>query len=696
MKRPLFVMGMVFGGCLLAARLAGFHVALIAAVVCALFFVLVLAMRTLRGNTALLAALLSAVAAFSMFSAREHLTVRPLQALDGQTMTATVWLTGEAGKTDHSTVYYARVTSGELPPGTRLMVWVTDGDESPELYNLAQAPLRLTATDGYRDEGVYLMAWAEDDWVVTLTDERPWDAGLTAWRRSVMANIDEKADGEVAGLIRAVCFGDKSGLKTETTAAFADAGLSHLTAVSGFHMSVIALGFFGLLCRLRVKRRLAAVLSLPVPVLFAALTGFTYSALRAGVMCLLVMLAEVARRRSDAKNSLGGAVLLILLVDPNAIYDLGFLLSVAATLGIVCTAHWAMTSGEGRSRLRRAAETLWAAVRITLAATIATLPIIALTFGRLPVLSPVSNLLGEPAASVIVVCGCVGTLLQSVSWLSILASPLLLVAGLAARFLLWWARWIASLPVAVFVLDHPYLLLWACAVPFALVVGWRLLRGRGLRVTAMLLVIALAAAMLAHTLGMRGVTVVTAANLSDSTALLLTRDGHHGLVLTGSAADVARFLEQQGIDQLDFVLYTNKEKATPAAIPAACVMAPMDSCGVTRLDDTAAATFWNDSAARLVDGWLTLTLGKTRVLVCPPNGDAAALPTTARQAELLIFDRTPPRHATALSAGGGILCCGTAELHTVTKAVPWGHYPVRITADETVVVKTRGQGDWQE
>jgi hypothetical protein len=228
----------------------------------------------------------------------------------------------------------------------------------------------------------------------------------------------------------------------------------------------------------------------------------------------------------------------------------------------------------------------------------------------------------------------------------------------------------------------------------ALFFGWRLLRGHGLRVATIMLTIAVCAAALAHTLGMRGVTVLTVTDLSDGTALILTRDGHHGLVITGSSHEAAYLLRQQGIDRLDFVLYTKEDEVT-TDIPAASVFAPTDADGVTRLDDTATVTFWNDSTARLCNGWLMLTIGETRVLLCPPNGDASALPEAERQAELLLFDRTPPQHATALSASGGVLCCDAEALPAVTKAVPWGSYPILTTADEAVEVKTRGQGDWQ-
>ncbi|MBO5797499.1 MAG: ComEC/Rec2 family competence protein, partial [Clostridia bacterium] len=532
-------------------------------------------------------------------------------------------------------------------------------------------------------DGVYLSAFLEDC-TVTLSDERPWDAGLTAWRRSVLRQVDKQADGQVAALLRAICFGDKSRLSAETVQNFSDAGLSHLMAVSGFHMSTVVLGFFGILYFLGLRRRWAAIASLPVPFLFAALTGFSYSALRAGVMCLVMLLAWVFRRRADGKNSLGGAVLLILLLDFHAVYDLGFRLSVAATVGVLLMLGWSRRE-EAETRWQKMRQRLWMGVKVTLAATVATLPIIALTFGRVALLSPVTNLLASVAASAIVVCGCLGAMLLCVSWLGFLGSPLILVAGVCARWLLLLAEWVASLPVAVFMLDRAYLLLWACAAPAALVLGWRVLKGRGVRLTAMLLAITLFAAVLTHHFGMRGVTTFTVEHHIGGSAILFTRDGHRALVLTGQPEgwQVKQMLKQQGVKTLDFLLYTESDTALPLEGVAETLLPAED---VT-------VHFWSDATAHLRDGWLFLQIGETQVLLCPAKGDAAALPAEERRADLLIFDEVPPENVTALAAGGAVLCCEAEDMAAVTRVVPWGVYPIEVTAGETVRVNTRGEGD---
>ncbi|MBO5797430.1 MAG: ComEC/Rec2 family competence protein [Clostridia bacterium] len=683
MRRPLYVVGMTFGLSLLVAVSAGLHVALIAGALGVFLFLLALAIRRFRRNEAVLAALLAAVAAFCLFAVRELTVVRPLKQWDGKEVAATLWLEREVNATDRTTAYIARVREGELPYDTKVLLWVRNAENVPDLYNRVTTVLEPSFDEAGRSDGVYLSAFL-GDCTVTLSDERPWDATLTAWRRSVLRQVDKKANGQVAALLRAICFGDKSCLSAETVQNFSDAGLSHLMAVSGFHMSTVVLGFFGVLYFLGLRRRWAAIASLPIPFLFAALTGFSYSALRAGAVCIVMLLATAFHRRADGKNSLGGAVLLILLLDFHAVWDLGFRLSVAAAFGILLMSGWSRKR-EAETFWRRMGYRLWTGVKVTLAATVATLPIIALTFGKVALLSPVTNLLASAAASVIVVCGCLGAILLGVPWFAFLGSPLVLAAGVCARWLLWLVDWVASLPVAVFMLDSPYLLLLACAAPFALVLGWRLLKGRGLRLTAMLLAITLFAAVLTHRIGMRGVTTLTVEHHVNGSALLLTRDGHRALVLTGQPEgwQVDRLLEQQGAQKLDFLLYTETDTVLPLENVAETVL-PAD--GVT-------VEFWNDATARLQGGWLFLQIGETEVLLCPEAGDAAALPVEERKVDLLIFDEVPPGNVTALSAAGAVLCCEAEDMRAVTRVVPWGVYPIEVTAGETVRVTTRGEGD---
>lgn len=717
MRRPLAVVGFSFGGALLAASVIGVHLVIAAAVICVLFFLVSVATRPLRHHIALLAALLSAAAAFCVFAAKETMEVRPVQAMDSQTVEMRVWLEREMGETSAGRSYLAEVRAGALPAGTRLLIWVKSEEGAPGLYDLARGVLTLTATDHFRAEGCYLRAWLADGHAFTVeqTSKRPWQAAVYGFRDRLTAVIDGVTDGDAGALIKGMCFGDRTALSEEVTDAFRTVGLSHLLAISGFHMTVIVLLTQVLLRALRIKKRLAALLTLPVMAGFVVLTGASRSTVRAGIMCGILLLGQCVRREADARNSLGAAILLLTAAQPFAVYDAGLLLSAGSVLGLLyleplfprlrgAKAEQPFWRREGR----RVIMALWNGIRVTLTAVLPTLPVLALTFGSVPPLSPLANLLADGAASAVTACGCLGALLGLIPGLHLLSTPLLAAGGVLAHYLLWLTETMAAWPFASFVLDRPYLLLWTCLLPVLLIAGWRLLGRRGVSVSAALAVIILASAALVHILGMRGVTAATVIPMSKGTAVLLERDGRKALVLTSvertAARDTARLLAQRGIDRLDFVLYTGEDGGLAAAREVLSERTAVDSWlsfageeGSSRFPDKASAVFWNDCRAERCGRWTRLFLGETRLLLCPAGGDAALLPPDWRLTNALLFDGGPPLHATALTAQRGILACAADDVPALTKAMPWGLYPIALTAEEeTVTLLTRGIGDIQE
>lgn len=682
LKRPLYVVGMSFGLALLTATVTGYHTAFIAAVLCALLFVLTLAVKRLRQYEGVMAALLAACAAFAVFTGWEYQTVQPLQRMSGETVELTLWIEEAVGETDRSLTYFARVREGVLPEDTRILLRVTNGAKAPQLHDRVQAKVRLEATDEWRAHNVFLAVWV-NDCTVTRSEERPWDYGLQNWRTRILGRLETKADGDVAALLRAICFGDKTTLGDGVKDHFAAAGISHITAVSGFHMNILSLGAFSLLCFWGLRRRWAALLAFPIPFVFAALTGFSYSAMRAGVMACLMLAAAVFRRESEGCNSLGGATLCLLAFDITAVYDIGFQLSVAATWGILLA---------GSLQPHKKATPLCAlgrGLQLTVAAVMATLPLSALYFGEISALSPLTNLVAQPLAAVVVSVGCIGTLLLSVPFLAFVGSACILVAGIAARGLLWIGDIAAALPFAALRLQEPYLVLWALAVPFAMLLGWRLLRGRGLRITAMLLVIVFCVSTLVFRLGMRGVTLLSVSNVSGGTVVLLKQEGRYAAVMAGepSLRQIQNTVAAQGAERLDAVLFAVDD--TVAVQTAIEVKDLALSREEERSQGGLTVALWENTTIWWRDGWCCVDVGERRVLIAPCGGDVAKLPSAYRSAEMAVLDRTPPQGMTDLALGEVILSCSADAVPAAEDEWLWGVYPITVTAEDTVTVKLR-------
>lgn len=676
--RPLYTVGLVFGACTLAAAYVGGTVAAGLAVLSAIAFLIALCRRRRRQNATLMAVLLSAVTAFCVYAAREQLIVIPLQAQSGATLSLNVNVRESHPSTGRTAAYTVTVQSGDLPAGTRLQLWLSPGEDTPPTPgDTLSGAFTVYGTDTYRAYRVYLTASSSAE-ALTVTPGEP--SRLVRWRQTLLNAPDLLLGGEVSGLVRAVCFGDKSGLSDDTLDAFAQVGLSHIVAVSGFHMNLIVMGLLALLRRLGCHRRLVALAVLPFPLIFAWMAGFSYSALRAGAMCLVTLSGILFRRLPDARNSLGAAVLLILLLDFSAVYDLGFQLSVVSTLGLL------VSTDESARRTRSPRRPEWvqslgSALRAGVAATLATLPLVALHFQSVSLLSPLSTVAVTPLATGVLFGGVPGTLLSLLPGGTAPARPFLWISGICARLMLGVTHAMADWPITAVAVRHDFVIVWACAVPLTLWFGRRIYRRRGVMLSAAALVLALSVGVTVYTAGTRDTITLSATDTKNGSLVLLQKEKRAALIVLRETnrTRIDTFLAAQGIDRLDFVLYTEQVNALPGEVAYRTDEWPRDE----------ALTFWENGRLFCRDGWITVQFGQSCWQIAEKGALLSEKPETA--AELLVFDRGFP-YESDWPEHTELIVCGktdTVSLSAEALASP----SVRVTDRQTRVVYTRGKGD---
>ena len=132
----------------------------------------------------------------------------------------------------------------------------------------------------------------------------------------------------------AMVLGRKKGMDSEVKALYQGAGISHLLAISGLHLSLIGAGLFGFLKKVRLPAALSAGISALILIAYAQLTGMGVSTRRALVMFLLFLAAGLLKRTPDLPTSLAVAALFLLVPRPQRILDAGFQLSFSAVIGI--------------------------------------------------------------------------------------------------------------------------------------------------------------------------------------------------------------------------------------------------------------------------------------------------------------------------------------------------------------------------
>ncbi len=217
-----------------------------------------------------------------------------------------------------------------------------------------------------------------------------------------------------AGLAAGVLIGLRERVDRQLAADFATAGASHVVAISGWNIAIVA-GLVTAVLRGRPRRLVALGVGGTI-VAYVIAAGASPSVVRAAVMAGVVLTARESGRAGRAAPALALAAALMLMAEPAMIGDAGFRLSVAATAGLLA---WATPLGRWIGSLRGGRVPAWLAegLGISLAAQAATLPDVLVTFGRLSVVAPGVNLLVVPlvpaamAAGVVAMAGGTATML---------------------------------------------------------------------------------------------------------------------------------------------------------------------------------------------------------------------------------------------------------------------------------------------
>ena len=388
------------------------------------------------------ALLCAAVAVLFFLSAMgfRHWYVLPTVGLDGErdTLTAVVVACPTYGD-----MYTVRVTDSTLlRRGSRVML-LCNGEESPRLGGVVTADVELFSYKDnqayYAARGAFVCAFAAGDEdeairVVERGHSPSADVRLRAVRSLTAAPRRYLADAE-SGILAAMCFGERAFLSDGLVAAFRGSGLSHLLVVSGLHLSMIVLAVQRLLRR--IGMRVGCVMTILAAWLFAWLTGFSPSVIRAAAMITVWLVGCLFFCRSDGLNALGLAALLLLGTHPYTLWNVGFQLSFAATLGVLLlaprlTSRYAVRDISVWTTLRN--KTLSGAA-VCVSALLFTLPIAAYHYGGFPMMSVVSNVLALPVAGAILLLGWIGALCGLVPFLGWLCQAVLWVVHYLVRYL---------------------------------------------------------------------------------------------------------------------------------------------------------------------------------------------------------------------------------------------------------------------
>lgn len=296
---------------------------------------------------------------------------------------------------------------------------------------------------------------------------RLWDTSVisqgTAYDVSSELMVDIKSNiaskyqrylsGENAGILSAMLLGDKTAMDSGMKSLYRKSGIAHILAISGLHISLLGMSFYRLLRRGYVPPPLCCVLGIVFVLVYIKFAGFSMSSFRAVCMFVMYMAADLLGRTYDLLTALAFSALLLLIDNPSAMFEAGFLLSYFAVLGLAVILPVLK------------AYIPWKAVDVLLpgfSVQVLIFPITLWFYYEFPLYSFLLNLIVVPCMSAVLGSGIVGALPYG--------GMALYLAELLLRFYEWLCHLTESLPFAVIVTGRPEV--WQMVLYYALIVLW--------------------------------------------------------------------------------------------------------------------------------------------------------------------------------------------------------------------------------
>lgn len=288
-------------------------------------------------------------------------------------------------------------TTHRISAGDRI---ITEIQLSPVADPAYAGYLRLMTRRGYSASG-----WVYGNYETVILPDKARTPVYFASR--MQAGAEERMDrlrtgGDALSVSKAMSIGVRQNLTSGIRESYSLTGASHLLAVSGLHVGIVAMLINLLLWPLPALRRghLAKnIIAVAVIWLYAMMTGLSPSVVRAAMMFSGIQFAMFSSRRGGGLNGLLGTAAVMLLINPNYLYDISFQLSFAAVLGIFVM--YGPLYGLVRTRWRWI-NAIWSVILIGVAATVFTAPLVSYYFGRMPVIGIFLNPVVILTANVIV------------------------------------------------------------------------------------------------------------------------------------------------------------------------------------------------------------------------------------------------------------------------------------------------------
>lgn len=350
-----------------------------------------------------------------------------------------------------------------------------------------------------RLRGILVRGFIKDtsEFVVLRSDRgNPFRLHLENFRDLIRNEIFKRSPGTEGTIIQAMILGDQKAIPKEVMEKFNRTGTSHIIAISGFNIGIIAI-FSLFLARFCLKMehallnwnvaKISMLFAIFVIILYTFIAGAGISVVRASIMVTVFLCAILLNREGDLYNTLCLAAFLILITAPYSLFDISFQLSFAAVTALIFfMPKWLALLPSPSPRKSAGLSREWALLQIhkslrgigifflaSLSATLGTLPLILLYFNRLSLITLAANFICVPILGVLAIPLCLAIILV-VPFSTLLADGVIRLSELLVQISLFFIDRLAALPWAAVYVSTPTLPEIGASYLFLIWGGWLL------------------------------------------------------------------------------------------------------------------------------------------------------------------------------------------------------------------------------
>lgn len=297
--------------------------------------------------------------------------------------------------------FISKKANKNIVPGDEI-IFTSDFIKIPKNFN----PYQFDYANYLENKNIFHEVFLKPNEFYIGQHHNNWDSFWFTSQQKLTNSFNQHSfDKKTQAIVNALLFGQRKLLDKETLTTYSNAGIVHILAISGLHVGILYLLLISLLKPLkRVKKGKLIELAITLSFLwsFAVLTGLSASVTRAVTMFSILAIGRFLNRDSSTYNTIAFSALLLLLFNPNFIFDVGFQMSYAAVLAIVAFNPFFNYFKFGKSKIIHFFTDI---ILVSLAAQIGVLPLSLYYFNQFPALFLLANIVIIPLTTAILWLG---------------------------------------------------------------------------------------------------------------------------------------------------------------------------------------------------------------------------------------------------------------------------------------------------